>query len=54
MNLDKIINKVISRKLMVFVIACICLFTGKLASSDWVLIASAYMAVQGVVDAFSK
>ena len=53
-NLDKILNKIISRKLMVFIIACICLFMGKLTSSDWALIASAYMAVQGAVDAFSK
>jgi len=53
-EIDIILNKFISRKLMVFTIACVCLFMGKLTSSDWVIIASAYIAVQGIVDTFSK
>lgn len=53
-QLDIIISKFISRKLLVFAIACIGLFVGKLTSSDWVIIASTYMAVQGIVDTFSK
>jgi len=53
-NLDKILEKIISRKLMVFLVACFGLFLGKLTSSDWVIIATAYITVQGVMDVFSK
>ena len=53
-NLDKILNKIISRKLMVFLIACGGLFTGTLTSSDWVVIATIYKSVQGVTDLIIK
>jgi hypothetical protein len=53
-NLDKILNKVISRKLMVFVIACCGLFTGNLTSQDWVIIATAYVSIQGFTDIVAK
>lgn len=53
-NLDKILNKIISRKLMVFFIASIGLFMGNITSSDWIIIATAYITVQGVMDSFSK
>lgn len=53
-NLDKILNKIISRKLMVFLIACGGLFTGTLTSSDWVVIATIYISVQGVTDLIIK
>jgi hypothetical protein len=49
-NLDKILNKVISRKLMVFLIACCGLFAGDLTSEDWVVIATAYVSIQGFTD----
>lgn len=48
--LDKIQNKWISRKLLVFVVACFGLFSGNLTSSDWVIIATAYISLQGVTD----
>lgn len=48
--LDKIQNKWISRKLLVFVVACFGLFSGNLISSDWVIIATAYISLQGVTD----
>jgi hypothetical protein len=54
MNLDKIINKIISRKLMVFLIACVGLFTKDLTSEDWVIIATIYISVQGVTDMIIK
>lgn len=53
-NLDKILHKIISRKLMVFLIACGGLFTGTLTSSDWVVIATIYISVQGVTDLIIK
>lgn len=53
-NLDKILGKIISRKLMVFIIACASLFTGYLTSADWVVIATAYISIQGVVDMLQK
>jgi len=49
-QLDVILNKFISRKLLVFLIACIGLFIGNLSSSDWVIIATAYISVQGFTD----
>jgi len=53
-QIDSILNKLISRKLMVFIIACGGLFTGDLVSSDWVIIATAYIGIQGVTDIVSK
>lgn len=53
-NLDKILEKIISRKLMVFVIACIGLFIGNLTSTDWVIIATAYVSIQGFTDMILK
>jgi hypothetical protein len=53
-NLDYLLNKIISRKLLVFVIACVGLFGGSLTSSDWVIIATAYISVQGVMDILKK
>jgi len=47
---DIIISKWISRKLLVFLIACGGLFSGQLTSSDWVIIATAYVGIQGFTD----
>jgi hypothetical protein len=44
---DTILNKLISRKLSVFAIACIGLFNQTLTSSDWVVIATAYIGIEG-------
>lgn len=49
-QLDTIISKFISRKLLVFIIACFGLFIGNLTSSDWVIIATAYISIQGFTD----
>ncbi len=49
-KLDQLLNKVISRKLMVFIVSCGALFFGTLSSSDWVIIATAYIGIQGVAD----
>jgi len=51
---DRIINKRISKKLFVFVVATSLALFGQLTSSDWVIIATTYIGTQGVIDAVSK
>ncbi len=46
-QLDIIVNKWISRKLLVFLIACFGLFLSKIPSEDWVIIATAYIGIEG-------
>jgi len=53
-QLDILINKWISRKLMVFIVACAGLFSGYLTSSDWVIISTAYIGIQGFTDIVNK
>ena len=56
-NLDTLINKWISRKLFVFLIASGLLMFADLESSDWTLIAIAYLSSQTILDsvmAYSK
>ena len=53
-RLDAFLNNFISKKLSVFVVACIGLFSGTLNSGDWVTIAAVYIGTQGVIDAVSK
>lgn len=53
-QLDILINKWISRKLLVFIVACSGLFSGYLTSSDWVIIATAYIGIQGFTDIVNK
>jgi hypothetical protein len=48
--IDGLQAKFISRKLLVFLVACGGLFSGKLTSSDFVVIASAYMIAQSGKD----
>ena len=49
-QLDILISKWISRKLLVFLIACSALFSGSLTSSDWVIIATAYIGIEGATN----
>lgn len=53
-QLDAVLDKFISRKLLVFLVACAGLFLGNITSSDWVIVATAYVGVQGFVDIISK
>ena len=49
--LDKGLNKLLSRKLMVWSTATyLMLFTTSLASSDWVAISLAYIGLEGLAD----
>jgi hypothetical protein len=49
-QVDILISKWISRKLLVFLIACGGLFSGNLTSSDWVIIATAYIGIEGATN----
>jgi hypothetical protein len=49
-KVDIFLNKWVSRKLTVFIVASIGLFRGNLSSSDWVVIAAAYIAVEGATN----
>jgi len=53
-KIDLYLSKWVSRKLMVFVVACSGLFTGYLSSTDWVIIATAYVSIQGFTDIVKK
>jgi len=48
--MDKYVNKFVSRKLLVFIIATIALFIGNLISGDWVIIATVYIGAQTAAD----
>ena len=49
-NLDTLINKWISRKLFVFLIATLLLWIADLESSDWTMIAVVYLGSQTALD----
>jgi hypothetical protein len=49
-KIDFYLNKWVSRKLTVFVVASFGLFLGNLTSSDWVVIATAYIAIEGATN----
>jgi hypothetical protein len=53
-KVDLFLKKWVSRKLMVFSIASVALFTGSIASNDWVIVATAYISLQGVTDIVQK
>jgi hypothetical protein len=53
-TLDRLLNKWISRKLLVFIVACVGLFLTKITSGDWVVIATAYIGIQGFTDIVAK
>jgi hypothetical protein len=53
-KIDQILNRYVSRKLMVFAVASFGLFSQTLTSSDWVIIAGIYIGTQGVIDAIAK
>jgi len=53
-KIDFYLNKWVSRKLTVFVVGSIGLFLGNLTSSDWVIIATAYITIEGVTTIVEK
>jgi hypothetical protein len=49
-KIDLFLNKWVSRKLTVFVIASVGLFTAAITSTDWVIIATSYITIEGVTN----
>ena len=45
--IDRIQSKWISRKLLVFIVGSVALFSGKVESNDWVIISSIYISLEG-------
>ena len=53
-KVDQFLNRYLSRKLMVFVVASFGLFSGTLNSGDWVILATVYVGTQGALDIVQK
>ena len=49
-KIDLFLSRWVSRKLTVFIIGSIALFSGSIESHDWVIVATAYISLQGVTD----
>jgi len=49
-KVDLFLSRWVSRKLMVFAIGSVALFTGSIESNDWVIVATAYISLQGITD----
>ena len=48
--IDVVLEKLLSRKLLVFITATYLIAVGKLASSDWTMVAALYIGMQGAID----
>lgn len=46
----KTLARFLSRKLLVFCVGTVALFAGNLPPEHWVVLASAYMGIQGMLD----
>ncbi len=53
-KLDVIVNKLISRKLVAFIIASVALFIGKLDGSDWVIISAVYIGAEAATSIIER
>ena len=53
-KIDRILSKWVSRQLTVFIVATAGLFSGNLTSTDWVIIATTYIMVEGATDAVER
>jgi hypothetical protein len=49
-QIDLFLSKWVSRKLTVFVVASAGLFSGVITSTDWVIIATSYIAIEGATN----
>jgi len=49
-KVDLFLSKWVSRKLTVFVVASAGLFTGTITSTDWVIVATSYITIEGITN----
>lgn len=52
--IDTYLGRAISKKLIVFLIATAALFLDKLNGTQWVIVSTSYIAIQGVTDIVAK
>ena len=53
-KIDKFLSKFISRKLMVFVISVIALFSDKITGDNFIILSTVYIGSQAAVDIVQK
>lgn len=53
-KIDKFLNRWVSRKFLVFIIATCGMLYGGITSSDWTIIAGMYVGTQGAIDAIER
>ena len=53
-KVDKFLQKWTSRKLMVFFISAFALFIGKLDGDNWVIVSTAYIGGEVILDAVTR
>jgi hypothetical protein len=53
-GLDKFLEKIVSRKLLVWITATVLMYGSKITSEDWVLICMIYLGSQGALDIVEK
>ena len=52
--IDKVLEKVVSRKLLVWGVATGLAVSGSVDSGDWLVLSAIYIGSQGVIDAIGK
>jgi len=52
--LDRVLEKVVSRKLLVWSTATALMFTSHIDSGDWLILSALYIGGQSVIDAIVK
>ena len=52
--IDKVLEKVVSRKLLVWGVATGLAVAGSVDSGDWLILSAIYIGSQGVIDAIGK
>ena len=53
-KIDILINKLISRKLFVFLVFTLAFFIEKLSEESWIIIASVYIGGESIIDMVSR
>ena len=53
-KVDKLVEKMISRKFLAWITATVLALAGQLESGDWVIITGIFIGVQGAIDAIAR
>ena len=52
--IDFLLSKLFSRKLSVFVLSTIALFNNYITGSEWIIISSIYLGIEGTADVIER